>query len=59
MTTLVLSALPFAVAIVGFTGAVLCTLALAADFFTTDKTRPRPCQARAHGPEETRPREHC
>ena len=54
MTSLVLSALPFAVAVVGFVVATTCTVALAIDFFTTtDKKRPRPCEARAH---ETRRR---
>ncbi len=52
MTSLVLSALPFAVAIVGTFAAFACTGLLALDFFLTrpNKKRPRPCEARAHDP---------
>ena len=50
MTSLVLSALPFAVALVGFVVATACTVGLAIDFFTPDKKDPRPCEARVRDP---------
>lgn len=53
MTQLIVSALPFAVALVGFVVAVCATAVLAVDLvlhWNDHKKHPRPCEARVRDP---------